>query len=184
MKNLKKLVLAFAGIAAGLFPAYSQDDEDEITRLLRHEVEVEDPVYMPVVGVGTGYFNFYGDINDAYRSYTAGKPGLRVNVATFLGKRHNLRGNLVFMMGDIMGTQRSVVDTAKNLNFKSSIYSFGFNIHYSFKPWLKGKFFEPFISAGIETVQFDSKADYYNTTNKDNPFRYNYWTDGTIRDAQ
>jgi hypothetical protein len=33
-------------------------------------------------------------------------------------------------------------------------------------------------------VQFDSKADYYNTTNKDNPFRYNYWTDGTIRDAQ
>ncbi|MDR1155911.1 MAG: hypothetical protein LBL04_14485 [Bacteroidales bacterium] len=178
MKNLKRLILAFAGIAAGLFPAYSQDDEDEITKLLTREVEVEDPVYMPVVGVGAGYFSFYGDVNDAYRSYTIGKPGIRVNVATFLGKRHHLRGNLVFMMGDIMGTQRSVVDTAKNLNFRSSIYSFGFNIHYSFKPWLKGKFFEPFVSVGAETLQFDSKADYYNTG-----YRYHYWTDGTIRDA-
>jgi hypothetical protein len=184
MKNFKKLILAFAGIAVGLFPAYSQDEEDEIEKLLRTEVEVENPVYMPVVGIGTGYFNFYGDVNDAYHSYTTGKPGIRVNVATFLGKKHNLRGNLVFMMGELSGTQRSVADTAKNLNFRSNIYSFGFNIHYSFKPWLKGKFFEPFISAGIETVQFDSKADYYNTDDKSNFRRYNYWADGTIRDAQ
>jgi hypothetical protein len=83
------------------------------------------------------------------------------------------------MTGDIMGTQRSVSDTSQNLNFQSSIYSFGLNVHYSFKPWLKGTFFEPFISAGIETVQFDSKGDYLDKNGK----RYNYWADGTIRDA-
>ena len=184
MDTYKKLIFAFAGIVLGLLPAYSQDDEDEITKLLTREVEVENPVYMPVVGAGVGYFNFYGDVNDAYRGYTVGTPGYRVNVATFLGKRHYLRGNLMFMMGDLFGTQRSVADTSRNLNFRSSIYSFGANVHYSFKPWIKGKFFEPFISVGVETVQFDTKADYYNTWNVNNPLRYNYWSDGTVRNGQ
>ena len=70
----------------------------------------------------------------------------------------------------------------KNLNFRSNILSFGFNIHYSFKPWLKNKFFEPFVSLGIETLQFDTKADYSYVLNGKNG-RYYYWTDGTIRDA-
>ena len=184
MKNLKKLILAFAGIVVGLLPVYSQSDEEEIEKLLRREVEVENPVYMPVIGVGTGHFNFFGNVNDAFRNYTVSKPGIRVNAAAFLGRKNRyLRGNLVFMMGELSGTQRSVPDQDtswyKNLNFKTSIYSFGMNIHYSFKPWLKGKFFEPFISAGIETLQFDTKGDYYNADG----LRYHYWPDGTIRDA-
>ncbi len=178
MNTFKKLVLTLVGLMLALLSGYSQDDES-IVDLLTREVEVENPVYMPVIGIGGGYFNFYGDVNDSYRSYTLGKPGIRVNVATFLGKKHNFRGNLVFMMGDILGTQRSVSDTSQNLNFKSSIYSFGINFHYSFKPLLKGKYFEPFISVGVETVQFDSKADYYDK----NGYRYNYWNDGTIRIA-
>ena len=180
MKNFRRLMLAFAGIAAGLFPAYSQDDE-EILKLLTREVEVENPVYMPVLGAGTGYFGFYGNVNDAFRSHTVGKPGLRVNMATFLDrKNHYFRGNLVFMTGELSGTQRSVDDPLKNLNFKSNIYSFGVNVHYSFKPWIRGKIFEPFISLGIETLQFDSKADYINDASGAG---YYYWDDGTIRDA-
>ena len=181
MKNMKKLIFVFAGIAMGLLSAYAQTEE-EIKELLIREVEVENPVYMPVVGVGTGYFNFYGNVNDAYRSYTVGKPGLRVNAAAYLGRKNRyLRGNLVFMMGELSGTQRSLADTSwyKNLNFKSNIYSFGVNIHYSFKPWIKGKIFEPFISAGIETLQFNTKGDYYNADG----LRYHYWPDGTIRDV-
>ncbi len=175
MNTLKKLIFILIGIVAGLLPVYSQDDED-IVKLLTREVEVENPVYMPVVGVGIGYLGFIGDVNDNFRSFTVGKPAYRVNVATFLGKKHYFRGNLVFLMGDLYGTQRSVTDTAQNMNFRSSIYSFGVNFHYSFKPWLKGKYFEPFISVGIETLQFDSKADYYGSG-----YRYNYWSDGTIR---
>ena len=184
MKNIKKLIFVFLGLAAGLFPMYSQTDEEEIEKLLRREVEVENPVYMPVLGVGVGYFGFYGNVNDAYRSYTVGKPGIRVNVATFLGRNHYFRGNLTFMMGGLTGTQRFIPKEpdddawSKNMNFKSDIYSFGLTFHYSFKPLIRGKLFEPFISVGIETVQFDSKADYFSKAGSP----YYYWTDGTIRD--
>lgn len=172
----KKLVVASISLFVACLPLFSQDDED-IINLLTREVEVENPVYMPVIGIGTGYFNFMGDVKDAFNNIGVGKPAIRVNVATFLGKRHNLRGNLSFLTGDMFGTQRSVTDTAKNRNFMSSIVSFGFNLHYSFKPLLKGKYFEPFISVGIETLQFDSKADLKDA----NGNYYQYWSDGTIR---
>jgi len=183
MKNLKKLILAFAGMAASLLPAYSQITEEEIEAMMTREVDVVDPLYMPTIGIGTGYFGFFGNVNDAYRSYTVGKPGVRVNIATYLDRRKRLfRGNLFFMTGELSGTQRTVSDTSmyKNLNFKSDIISFGLNAHYSFKPWIRGKYFEPFISVGIEMVQFDSKADYTYSSEK---LRYHYWKDGTIRDA-
>ncbi|MDR2036811.1 MAG: hypothetical protein LBQ60_02690 [Bacteroidales bacterium] len=188
MNTFRKLTLVVAGIILGLLPAFSQDDDESIVDLLTREVEVENPVYMPVIGIGLGYFNFFGDVNDAYRSLTIGKPGIRVNVATYLGKKHRFKGNLVFLTGDITGSQRTVPqglvngnwnlsDTSKNLNFKSSIFSFGFNLHYSFKPLIKGKYIEPFVSLGIETLGFNSKADYFDK----NGHRYHYWSDGTIR---
>ena len=49
MKNLKRLILMFAGIAVGLLPAYSQFTEEEIEAMLRREVEVENPVYMKCI---------------------------------------------------------------------------------------------------------------------------------------
>ena len=182
MKNLKKLIFIFAVIVAGLFPVYSQDDED-ILKQLNVVREVENPVYMPVLGVGIGYFNYYGNVNNAYRSKMLGKPGIRLNLATYLDREnHYFRGNLLFLTGELSGTQRSVEDPTKNLNFKSNIYSFGVNVHYSFKPWIKGKIFEPFISAGVEMLQFDSKTDYYQKPiNEEIP--YYFWDDGTIRDA-
>jgi hypothetical protein len=180
MKNIKKLIFAFAGLAAGLLPVYAQTEEEEIEALLRRVVEVENPVYMPVVGAGIGYFNFYGNVNNAHRSSMVSQPGYRINVATFLGKQHYFRGNLTFMTGSLTGTQRTVNDTSvyKNLNFKSNIYSFGLNFHYSFKPWIKGKFFEPFISVGVETLQFDTKSDFLDAHGLR---KYHYWPDGTIR---
>jgi len=182
MKNIRKLIFVFTGMTIGLFPAFSQTEEEIEKELLTRMVEVEDPVYMPVLGIGTGYFNYYGNVNDAFRSYTIGKPGFRVNVATFLGKKHYVRANLVFMMGELSGTQRSVPEKIEttmvnNRNFKSNIYSFGVNAHYSFEPWLQGKIFKPFISVGVETLQFDTKADYLNVYG----LPYYFWTDGTIR---
>ena len=190
MRNNKKLILVFAVIVTGMFPVYSQWTEEDIEAMLIKMVEVENPVRMPVLGIGTGYFNYYGNVNDAFRSYTLGQPGLRLNVSMFLTKetkKQLVRANMVFMTGNLTGTQRYVPkepdDDAwlKNLNFKSNIYSFGVNFHYSFKPWIKGKFFEPFISAGIETLQFDTKANYYLNNDLNKP--YYYWTDGTIRDG-
>ena len=181
MKNLKKLILVFVGMAA-LLPAYSQLlDESDFIR----EVEVENPQYMPVLGIGTGYFSFYGNVNDNFRSFTS-KPGIRINIAGFVDRKNKyFRWNFAYMMGELSGTQRTVNDTSmyKNMNFKSNISSFGINIHYSIlKPWIKSNFFEPFISVGIETLQFDTKADCYLET-EGRHIRYQYWPDGTIRDT-
>jgi len=181
MKNFKKLILVFVGMAAALLPAYSQELDES---LFIREIEIENPTYMPVLGIGTGYFNFYGNVNDAFRSYTS-KPGIRVNLAGFIDRKNKyFRWNFVYMMGELTGNQYGVPEkpdsTFRNLNFKSNISSFGINIHYSIlKPWMKKNLFEPFISAGFEMIQFDSKADYLSATGG----RYYYWTDGTIRDA-
>lgn len=172
---IPKLMLTFIGIHISLVSVYSQDNEG-IEDLFRTEIVIENPVYMPVLSVGVGYFDFYGEVNDAYRSYSTGKPGFRISAAAFLGKKHYLKGNFFFLTGDIASTQRSVIDTSKNLNFRSNIYSFGANFQYSFKPLFQGKYLEPFISVGIETLQFASKADYYDKNGK----YYHYWNDGTI----
>ncbi|MDR0712976.1 MAG: DUF6089 family protein [Bacteroidales bacterium] len=189
----KRLMLAMAIIPAGIMPLAAQSDEDEddedAVSLLSHTDTVENPVYMPVVGLGAGYFAFYGDVKNAFRSLSTGKPGIRINVASYIGNTHRLRANLVFLTGDVYGTQRTVPkglggdgvwnlsDTANNLNFKSTVYSFGFNLHYSFQPLIKGKYLEPFVSLGIETMSFNSKADRFDKNGQ----RYHYWSDGTIR---
>jgi hypothetical protein len=185
MRNFKQKLLLLLAAAMWMLPVWSQWTEEELEQRMTHEVEVLNPVYMPVLGVGAGYFSFYGNVNDAYRSQTIGKPGIRMSMTTFLdSKNHYLRGSLVFLTGQLTGTQRYVPETpgsgmTGNLNFSSNIYSFGINVQYNFKPWLKSKIFEPFISLGIETLQFDTKADY--SYGDDQP--YYFWTDGTIRVA-
>jgi len=181
MKEFRKLILAIAGILCVLPVALSQElDLDAFKKT----IIIENPVYFPVIGVGTGYFSYFGNVNDSYRSYTVGQPGLRINIAQYLSKiksKQYMRVNAVFMMGSLYGTERNVSETSelKNLNFKSDIISIGVNMHYSFKPALKGEYFEPFISLGVEFLTFDTKGDYYFT--KEQP--YYYWTDGTIRTA-
>ena len=183
MKKIKKLILAFAVMAAGLQPVFSQWTEEEIEAMLTREVEVENPVYMPVLGVGMGYFNFYGNVNNAFRSPMMGKPGVRVNLAGFMDRNRYFRWNIYFLTGELSGRQRFVPEAAdssilRNMNFKSNIYSFGISALYSFKPLLTGKNFEPFISIGLGTLQFDSKGDYSSDKG-----RYYWWSDGTIRDG-
>ncbi|MDR1666938.1 MAG: hypothetical protein LBS03_04505 [Bacteroidales bacterium] len=189
----KKLMFAAAVMLAEMAPTAAQSDEsaddESAVSLLTHTDTVKNPVYMPVIGLGTGYFAFHGELKDAYRSLTVGKPGVRVNVASYIGQTHRLRANLVFLTGNVYGTQRTLPkgqggdgiwnlsDTVNNLNFKSTIYSFGFNLHYSFQPLIKGKYLTPFVSVGLETMSFNSKADCYDK----NGLRYHYWSDGTIR---
>ena len=193
MDNLRKYIIVIAILIGVSIPAYAQIDIDA---LMNEIVETENPVYMPVLGVGIGYFNYYGNVNDAFRSYTVGDPGIRLNVAAFLSKERSkqfIRGNFTFFSGNLTGTQMYVPDKIPdkideddngylyhNLNFKSNINSFGFNIHYSFiKPDRSAaRIFDPFISLGIEMLTFDTKTDIQSANG-----RYYYWSDGTIRDA-
>ena len=56
MKIFKLLVLFLIGFS---FAAKAQDEEAEIKKRMTQMVENENPIYIPVVGLGMGILNFY-----------------------------------------------------------------------------------------------------------------------------
>jgi hypothetical protein len=170
--------IAFVGVGLSLtFRAYSQGNIED---LLYQEVDNLNPVYKPVVGFGIGTFNYYGDVHDPNQNPFGGTIGYRVNITTFVDNKHYVRGSFNFMGGSLSGNERSYNDSMRNMNFRSDIFSFGFDLNYDFDNFYK-KFrrVHPFISIGAEIVTFNSKVDSF-TTIEGVPVRYNYWNDGTI----
>ncbi len=154
------------------------DEEDEFERMLLEEVEVENPVYKPVLAFGVGAFNFMGDVNDFYSSALGTQPGLKFNVSTSIDNRRYYKLNFFLLYGSLSGNERSYLQPERNLNFKSELINFGINFEYAFDHFLSSdRRLTPFISAGAESFQFNSKADLYDSDGN----RYNYWSDGTIR---
>jgi len=163
--------------------------ENELDRLLNEEVENINPVYKPVVGFGAGVLNYFGDIRNTYYSPTLGTLGYKVNLSTYLDNKRIYRAEFFFIGGKLNGNERSYTNPLHNFNFQTSIYDFGFDINYDFDHFYKKKDrrIHPFISLGFSTMLFNSRADslgrYYDPDlgqYVDN-VRYNYWTDGTIR---
>ena len=170
---MKKLITILFFSVFVFSPAFTQEDIWE--EMLREEVEVENPVYLPVIGIGTGVLNYFGDVNDNFRNPIGGKLAIKVNVSTFVDNKHYFKANFFLLNGKLTGNERL---TDRNLNFETGIISFGINIDYGFGHLFKGaKRIRPFISAGIETMQFNSKADLYDKQGME----YYYWSDGTIR---
>lgn len=95
-----KLFLLFLCISPSAFA--QQDIED----LLSGEVENWNPVYKPVIGIGTGTFNFFGDVRNQGNTPFNGTLGYQVNVATFLDNAHMIRANFFFMGGSLTGNER------------------------------------------------------------------------------
>jgi hypothetical protein len=178
MKKLKLyfLILATAFTSAVYGQINWQDDEAYYDSLLTETVTNLNPVYKPVIGVGTGVLNFYGEVHNNVPNTSFGEPAFKINVATFLDRNHYLKTNFYILMGTLSGDHRSP-DSLLNLNFKSDIVAFGVNVHYDFKNFFKASPFRPFVSLGIENIQFNSKTDLKNG----NGDYYYYWKDGTIR---
>jgi hypothetical protein len=161
------------------FSIFGQGDIED---LLITEVDNINPVYKPVLGAGVGSFTFLGEVRDKSQNPINGTFGYKVNLSTFLDNKHYIRTNFYFMQGSLMGNQRSYSNPRHNLNFKSDILLFGINLNYDFDNWYKKyKKVHPFFSAGFEIMTFNSKTDSLRVTNEGNVVRYNYWTDGTIR---
>ena len=159
---------------------FSQTDENhhyDQTQL--KEVEVRSPVYKPVISLGAGTFNFMGDVNDFYSSVFSSHPGFKLNVSTFIDTKRDYRLNFFLLHGQLSGNERSYFDLQRNLNFKSEIINFGINFEYTFNHFFPDdRRISPFLSVGIESFQFNSKADMHDSQGRP----YNYWSDGTIRD--
>ena len=146
--------------------------------LLKQEVEVTNPVYKPVIGFGIGVLNFLGDVRNNPNTPLTGNIGYKVNVATYLDSKHFFKGNFYLLAGILSGNERSNTNLARNLNFQSDLMTFGINFQYSFGHiWKKETILRPFISIGIENIQFDPKGDLLNAESQP----YFYWPDGSIR---
>lgn len=173
--------LGFSSIVLG------QDEDSLMNAMLTQRIIVENRVYKPVVGFGVGVMNFYGEVHDNVRGPVTGPLGYKLNIATFLDQKHMFKTNFFILLGSLTGNERSPSsDTTRNWNFKSDIFSIGLNVHYDFGHLIKftdKNFIRPYISLGIENLQFNSKTDLYsvNPTTKED-VKYNYWSDGTIRD--
>lgn len=135
----------------------------------------ENIAYKPVLGIGMGTFTFKGDIRDNYYKHPfVGRNAIFFNVSRNMSKFLTANFNVTF--GQMSGSQ---VANDQNLNFKSQVLVGGISFSYNFRNFYKTKFpLNPYINLGIESFEFNSKADLYDSQGR----KYYWWTDGTIRD--
>ena len=132
--------------------------------------------FNPSIGVSAGMLSFYGDMYDKhFTTPSVSKIAYQVNIGHRL--TDYLEVNLFMLYGKLEANERFAANN-RNLNFQSQITSGGINLEYNFGNFLKKeRIASPFITLGFEGFQFVSKTDLYDK----NGNKYNYWTDGTIR---
>ena len=173
-----------------------EDDEDYYEQLLTKEVEVENPVYKPVISLGSGVIHYLGDIRYPGINPLLGNMGYKLNVSTFFGKNTNYKLNLYLMYGNTQGHADAISRTMQsdlafltldddlnpiyhNSSFRTEFFQFGITVEYGFGHWLgKTRRFKPFIAAGISPLPFTPKGNIRNSGGND---YYYFWTDGTMR---
>jgi len=153
--------------------------------MLLKEVEIENPVYKPVIGIGGGIMNYFGDIEGGHQNFLIGQPALRITVSMFADNKHyfklNINGNLLGKVG------KNVIhddpDLFEYTAFQTSIFSGGANFEYNFGNLFSGqKRIRPFIAVGAEFLSFNAKGNIYYGENQDQ--LYYAWDDGTIRNIR
>lgn len=149
----------------------SAQSENDTTRT---DVKQRSNITPPTIGLGTGLISFYGDLRD----YEYGNPFVSNPVYEFYVHQpilDYLSINLYYLFGKMRVEERRI---ERNLNFESTIRSSGLSLEYNFGNFLNPRrSFSPFITAGIEMLEFNSKTDILNSSGS----AYNYWSDGTIR---
>jgi len=142
---------------------------------------IEHAVYKPVISLSYGVLNFLGDVQNSQKTASTGDQAVMIGVSTFLDQKHNFVANFNYFQGQISGNSYSYSDLSRNLNFKTNLSSFGFNVEYRFGHLFSNQaLVRPYLSLGLETVVFSPKGD----LNDANGQTYYYWSDGTIRDVE
>ena len=161
------------------FPRVIFSQESIWDQYLQEEVEVENPVYKPVLGIGGGMMSFIGDIQSDGANMLIGQPSLKVNISTFLDKQHYSKLNFYLDIGSLSGENKALYDAPSQtiFNFKSNVYGVGINADYGFGHFFEGeKRVRPFIATGIQGVMYNYQHD-----TRKNGTEYEIWEDKTIR---
>ena len=133
---------------------------------------------LPSLAFGTGVLSFDGDMGDGVNltSLSRIKGGYNLTIEQRIGSILGVSLNGIF--GKLADSESGA---KRNINFQSKITQMDLNlvIHldndFLFK---RSSVFAPYLYAGFGYLKFDSYSD---LTDK-NGIKYNYWTDGTIRD--
>ncbi|MBK9177633.1 MAG: hypothetical protein IPM46_15150 [Flavobacteriales bacterium] len=133
-------------------------------------------LFKPTLGLGAGMFAFYGDVGNDHsgRSPLVSRLGYELRASTPITSW--LEADLYALHGRLGVNER---DFKRDLNFDSRITIGGLQLRYNFLPLVnRDRVVEPYINFGFESVEFLTKTDLYDAQGR----RYNYWSDGTIRD--
>jgi hypothetical protein len=176
-----RIVIAlFLSLAAMLtLPGGASAQEIDYDSLLIRRVEVENPTYMPVIGVAFGTMHFFGDVQNSFPTPFTERSGFKVNVSSPpFDRQKTFVVNFSLLFAEVSGNERSYVNLDRNLNFHSTINAFGVGVEYNFGHLIKKEapVLKPFVSVGFEPFLFSAKGDLWRGNVK-----YHYWSDGTIR---
>jgi len=152
--------------------AVAQEEEEEGEQggyedLLFQEVEVENPVYYPVLSVGTGIFSYIGEMSNDMGGFSSNPP-LKINVYHFLDARQLFRINLFGMSGNLNGSLHDIPEQEilegqyeGITNFQTDLLALGINLEYGFGHFFdKRPQFRPFIALGGAVIIFNPRSDY------------------------
>ena len=193
--HLGRLVTVLALLVVLPNALHAQIDEEEYYKgILDTIVEVQNPVYKPVISLGVGYLSFWGDVRNPISSPLYGSVAGKLNVSNLVGRKHYFKGNIFAIYGDIfahdpklsylMQQQPLPLDDLNNpifVNsaFKTNIFQLGLSFEYNFgHVFGPAKRFKPFLSVGFSTIFFSPKGNFLN--NESGNFYY-FWSDGTMR---
>jgi len=151
----------------------AQEEEEEQPEaqsyedLLFQEVEVENPVYYPVLSVGTGMLSYYGELNNNMQDFGT-LPPLKINVYHFLDNQQNFRVNIFGMSGNLSGSFNELPEEDELMNkyngitnFQTDILAMGLNLEYGFGHFYSQRpKFRPFLALGGEVLIYNPKSDY------------------------
>lgn len=173
-------IALFLSLAAMLtMPDRANAQEIDYDSLLIRRVEVENPTYMPVIGLAFGTMHFFGDIQNSFPTPLSDRSGFKVNVSSPpFDRRKTFVVNFSLLFAEVTGNERSYADPDRNLNFHSTINAFGVGVEYNFGHLFKREapVLKPFVSIGFEPFLFSAKGDLWRGN-----VAYHYWSDGTIR---
>ncbi|MCF8335594.1 MAG: hypothetical protein K9H65_03230 [Bacteroidales bacterium] len=165
------LFLSLFVFVPSLLIAQEEEEEEQPGQsyedLLFKEVEVENPVYYPVLSVGTGMLNYFGELSDDKKGFGTSPP-LKINLYHFLDNQQNFRVNIFGLSGNLNGSfhtlpeEEELIDRYKGItNFQTEMLALGLNLEYGFGHFYDQRpRFRPFLAMGGEVLIYNPKSDY------------------------
>jgi len=171
------LLVSGQDVESGSYPEL-QAETDSLSRQTE-----SDPgfVFKPVASISLGVLDFFGDVRNSFHGPSIGNYAAALNLSAHVDRNRYYIANFNVMMGKLGGNAYSYTDLEQNLNFESTLTSFGFSMEYRFGHLIaRDALVRPYISLGVESIRFGAKGDLRDA----NGITYHYWSDGTIRDIQ